>query len=144
VNADLTLSSLLDTLIPPSEERGLPGAGALGLGPKLRRDVPEIVPLIDAGLEALDAAARDGGAADFGSLAPEVRARHLDSIAGEHPALVPAILFHLYRAYYAEPAVLSGLGMPGRPPWPEGYEMEPDDFGLLDAVRARERFYRET
>jgi hypothetical protein len=57
--------------------------------------------------------------------------------------LIPAIQFHVYRFYYETPEVLEALGMPGRPPHPEGYEMEENDLGLLEAVRARKKIYRD-
>ncbi len=127
------LEAVLDTLIPPCEERGMPGAGALGLAGELPRD--ELGPVIDPGLQALGA--------DFASSSLEARQARLEALSGEQPAFVPALLFHLYRCYYAQPAVLEALGMPGRPPHPEGYAMEENDLGLLAAVRARGRQYRD-
>lgn len=137
------LSSLLDVLIPADAERGMPGAGALGLSPELCRSAPEILPLVDAGLRTLHAGARAAGAPDFASLPGTERVAAVRALSEAEPALLPALLFHLCRLYYAHPTMLAALGMPPRPPHPEGYEMEPNDLGLLDAVRARERIYRE-
>ena len=143
MNAEETLSSLLDVLIPPCAERGMPGAGALGLGARLREEVPDIAPLVDAGTQTLHERAVERGAADFPSLAADARSDLVQALSEEQPVLLPAILFHLYCAYYAHPDVLGALGMPPRPPYPEGYEVGPSDLTLLDAVRAREKLYRE-
>ena len=117
----------------------MPSAGSLGLGSQLREEAPEIAPLIDGLLEALDEGAAARGADGFGALAPQDRV----ALVEEQAAVVPAILFHLYRTYYARPEVLGALGMPPRPPYPEGYELEPGDLGLLDPVRSREKLYRD-
>lgn len=143
MSADETLSSLLDLLIPPCSERRMPGAGALGLGGQLRENAPELVPLIDGGLAALNEAAGARGAASFGSLDPDARVAVVQELSEAQPMLLPALLFHLYRIYYAQPQVLGALGMPPRPPYPEGYEIAPSDFTLLDGVRSRGKLYRD-
>ena len=143
MNLDEAFSQLLDELIPEDSGRRMPGAGSLGLGARLRRDAPEIMPAVDAGLQSLHERALAQGAAGFGALPAADRVASLQALSEEQPGLIPALLFHLSRCYYAHPKVLSALGMPGRPPYPEGYEMEPNDLGLLDAVRERGRLYRE-
>ena len=112
----------------------MPGAGALGLGEALEA-IPGIATTLDAALEALGA--------DFAEVDPEARHGAVEALAAEQPALVPSILFQLYQLYYAEPRVLAALGMPARPPYPEGYEMEPNELDRLERVRARERIYRD-
>ena len=145
MNAEETLSSLLDEMIPPSPDRGMPGAGAvsLGLGPRIRAEVPDIAPLVDSALAALHAKALERGAESFAGLAAEDRTALVKQLADEQPMVIPALQFHLYCFYYAMPEVLEALGMPGRPPHPDGYEMEENELGLLEAVRAREKIYRE-
>jgi hypothetical protein len=43
----------------------------------------------------------------------------------------------VYPAYYAEARVLAGIGEAARPPFPEGFEVEPTDPALLAALAAR-------
>lgn len=135
MSRDRRFERLLDELIPPSPERGLPGAGELGLGRSLRASVPELDPVLEAALDFLGD--------DFPDAAPEIRRQRVEALSVEQPAAVPGVLFHLYRFYYAHPRVLEALGMPPRPPYPEGYEIGPNELSLLDAVRAREKLYRD-
>jgi hypothetical protein len=143
VNPDDTLTSVLDVIIPPSEARGMPGAGSLGLAERLREAAPELSPVLDPVLDSLNERARERDGHDFASLAPDDRRELLEAVSADQPVFLPTLLFHVYQAYYAHPTVLEALGMPPRPPYPLGYEIEPDDFGLLDAVRSRKRLYRE-
>jgi hypothetical protein len=53
--------------------------------------------------------------------------------------LMIGVVVHLYQAYYQHPKVLEALGEPPRPPFPEGYALEPTDPQLLEALRTRAR-----
>ena len=133
------LAALLDTLIPPSQDGRLPGAGELGLGTELAaRD--DLRPLLTGGLATLDAKAGGDG---FAALDAGARAEVLHAHADADPAFVPSLLFHLYSAYYQQPRVVAGLGFEHRPPYPQGYAMDPTDTSRLDAMRRRPPLYRE-
>ena len=125
-----TLAAVLDAIIPPAPERGLPGAGELGLAEQVDTALdgsPEQRLLIERGLELVD----QHGAGDLAAL------------DGELPGFVPSLVFHTYTAYYSHPRVQRALGLEARPPHPLGYEMEPNDLSLLDPVRERQKLYRE-
>lgn len=47
------------------------------------------------------------------------------------------------QAYYQDDRVMVSLGMPPRPPFPQGYEVPSGDWSLLDPVRARAPFWRQ-
>ncbi len=127
------LSALLNTLIPP---RGvMPGAGGLGIE-----------------FAVADAIAADGqpGQSVIAELArlEERNPGFARLVAAERPSLVEAalnpaalrvVLRHVYLAYYQHPAVLAALGEPPRPPFPEGFEIEPTDPELLAAIQARKK-----
>jgi hypothetical protein len=49
------------------------------------------------------------------------------------------MLRHVYLAYYQHPMVLAAVGEPPRPPFPEGFELEPTDPELLAALLARKK-----
>jgi hypothetical protein len=139
------IDALLDTIIPPSADGRLPGAGAAGLAAYLddvARNAPELTPVLEEGLAALDARAGDRGAEDFASLDPEARAELLEGLSSEQPAFLPLLSFHVYAGYYQDPQVARALGT--RPaPFPDGYEVEPNDLSLLDPVRERAPLYRD-
>ena len=64
-------------------------------------------------------------------------------VGASHPGFVESLVFHTYNGYYQNPAVTVAIGLEARPPHPVGYELEPGDLGLLDAVRRREKLYRD-
>ncbi len=135
------LAAVLDALIPPSPERGLPGAGEIGLATHVE-EIAELRDVVRQGLAGLDEAATRRGAA-FEALAPPDRAAALSELAAAQPAFLPGLIFQTYAAYYQDARVLEALGLEGRPPHPQGYPLEPGDLTLLERVRQRERMYRE-
>ena len=137
------LEEVLDALIPPSEDGRMPGAGEIGAAETLRERAESDAGLraaLEAGLAALAGRLAEGG---LRALPPAERMRALESLGDEVPAFLPSLVFHTFTAYYQHPRVLEGLGLPGRPPFPEGYDLEPGDLSGLEKVRARGRLYRE-
>jgi hypothetical protein len=140
------LAGVLDLLIPPSRDGRLPGAGEVGVGARIdavARGDAGFEGLVAAGLAALEAHARASLGAPFAELARDARLSALQSIAAEHVAFVPALLFHTYAGYYQEGRVLEALGLEARPPFPKGYTMEPFDESLLARVKSRGKLYRD-
>ena len=137
-----TLSAVLDELIPARDEE-IPGAGSLGIGAFVETQLGDASSLAASGLTALDARARDRGAADFADLSTEERAPLLDEVAAQHPGFVESLFFHACMGYYQNPAVVTALGLEPRPPHPDGYELEPGDLGLLADVRKSGKLYRD-
>ena len=135
------MQAFFDTVIPPSRDGRMPGAGTLGLEGAISAAVESDArsgALVRAGLAAL-AAASAGEAGGFPALDPAQRARILDDVLTEHPMLVNAVARHLYLAYYQHPAVLVAIGEPARPPFPEGFTVEPTDPELLAKLVSRQK-----
>jgi hypothetical protein len=144
--AERALPALLDTLVPPSLDGRLAGAGALGLASDIRSmldDNPGLEPVVESGLSAANARARARFDDDFAALDLDQRCKVIEEIADEQPGLVPALSFHTFVAYYQHASVLQGLGLEPRPPHPEGYAVDESDLSLLDPVRARKPLYRD-
>lgn len=140
-----TLAAVLDGIIPPSPDGRLPGAGQLGLASVVDAALDQMAglrPIIAQGLDVLDERARGRDADGFAALSDGGRLEVLNGMAEDDPVFLPGLVFHCYTAYYRNPRVIALLGLEARPPYPEGYEMEPDDFGLLQAVRTRAPMYR--
>lgn len=140
------LAALLDELVPPRADVGLPGAGALGLAGTVAcaaAENPALASVLAETLERLADLARQHGGAPFADLERETRRVALDALAAqEAPGCLPALCFLTYAAYYRDLRVLEALGHPPRAPFPLGYEVPPTDFSLLDAVRRRAPFFR--
>jgi hypothetical protein len=121
------LRALLNLLIPPGER--MPGAGDMELWPAVNAWLTQAGPAAGAslvsGLEAVRAAAL---ARDAGGLAALTAADALEVVqqaAASDPTFVPALARATAMAYYQQPAVLVALGEPARPPFPDGFELEP-------------------
>ena len=129
------MTALLDTLIPPSEDGKLPGAGALGVG----GDVAAAIASHDRAATEVTAAleAIREQAPDFATLDLPKRVEALQSVEAAHPAFIADVITPLYFAYYQHPVVLMGLGLPARPPFPGGYEIDATDPDLLDLLRSK-------
>ena len=133
-----TLTAVLDALIPPSDARGLPGAGTLGLATEVASSLaraPMLAPLVTDGLAALG---------DLSALAEGARRTRVTTFLDGESGFVMGLLFHAYTAYYRHPLVLAALGLEARPPHPRGYDVAPSDPTLLAPVRRRPPFYRFT
>jgi hypothetical protein len=136
------LASVLDEIIPPSGDGRLPSAGEVGVVRYIEQHAPELRATIVQGLSALDELAKGRGARDFAALSREDKLELLNQLATAQPAFLPGLILQTYVGYYQNDRVLEGLGLEPRPPYPEGYKMEPTDLGLLDGVRRRKRLYR--
>ena len=127
------LSALLDTLIPPgSGSRLMPGAGGIGIEAAVAEAIAADAQsglAVTAALEAFRE--RTPG---FASLAPPERVPFIEAF---DPSALRAALRHVYLAYYQHPTVLAALGEPPRPPFPEGFELEPTAPELLAALHSR-------
>lgn len=136
------LAGVLDEIVPPGEG-GLPGAGELGLASKIGQ-IPELAEVLEQGLTALEELATRRGAEEYAALPQPERLTALNEVAAAQPVFLPGLVFQTYLAYYQHARVVEALGMPPRPPFPLGYEMEPSDLdALLAEVRQRKKLYRD-
>jgi hypothetical protein len=99
--------------------------------------------MLTQGLAALDDVARRSGAEGFGALSPTARIAALRASEQAEPMFLSTLLTLACVGYYSAEPVVAALKGSARPPHPLGYDLEPDDLSLLDAVRARGRLYRE-
>ncbi len=140
------LASVVDELVPPRREEGVPGAGGLGLADaveEVAREAPDLASAIVRGLARLDGLAKERDPRGFASLAADARLEILNEASAAEPAFLPGLVMRTYMAYYSNERVLEALGLEPRPPHPGGYAMEPNDLSLLDDVRRRAKLYRK-
>lgn len=134
------MQAFLDTFIPPNADGVMPGAGALGIAAAVATAIEAdaaLGPIVSAGLAAVSKAALSSNSGGFVLLAPSMRAETVKGVLSHHPLLVNALVRHVYPAYYQHPQVLEALGEPARPPFPEGFEIEPTDPALLAILQSR-------
>ena len=146
IEHECMLATLLDVVVPPSDDGRLPGAGALGLTDHVLRTVeqtPMLGPVVTYGLSALAGLAATRNRGGWDGLSPDERADVLREFTTTDQFFLPAFLFLVYSGYYADPRVTGALGLEPRAPHPVGYRMEPDDWSLLEPVRKRGKMYRD-
>jgi hypothetical protein len=137
------LRAMLNLVIPP--EGRMPGAGDLDLWPAVAGPLgqnPAAFASLTAGLDAVCGAALARDPGGLAALAPAAAMEVVQSVTAERPEFMVALARATSMAYYQQPAVLIALGEPARPPFPEGFELEPisaDWLALLErrAQRAR-------
>jgi len=142
------MKALLDLVIPPSASGdlpgadALPGAGALGLSSAVATALqadPMLGPLVEAGVQAVREAAGSQHPEGLPGMAPQAGAKVIEAQLAAHPFFILGMLRYLYPAYYQHPRVLVGIGEPPRPPFPEGFDVEATDAGLLEKLQARRK-----
>lgn len=132
------LRTMLNLVIPP--EGRMPGAGDLDLWPTLAGPLSGdsvAFASLTAGLDAVRGAAlvRDPGG--LAALAPAAAVEVVQSVTADHPEFMPALARATSMAYYQQPAVLVALGEPARPPFPQGFELEPISPEWLALLKRR-------
>jgi hypothetical protein len=135
-----TLRAAAALVIPASAEfGGVPGAD----DPLICADIEQTLgpdrPAVQLALEKLDAAA-SGPLADQAVEQREAAGRWLR----EHePTLATTFGNLVVACYYRDDRVMRSIGLEPRPPYPQGFEVEPGDYAaLLEPVRARGRLWR--
>jgi hypothetical protein len=134
------LVRLLDLIVPPDGDRGLPGAGALGLTGGIARTVqqtPMVRPVVEYGLSALAELAGKRRPTGFAALSADEVKEVWEEFTATDQFFLPAFLFLVYSSYYQHPRVVEALGLEARAPHPKGYTVEESDWTLLDPVRRR-------
>lgn len=133
------LDAVFNVVLPESPSGDLPAAGDLGLAPAvaagLRAD-PLLGPLVEAGLGNLRNPALADGPPQPDWTSP-LASEYFRSRLSEQPFVVMGLLRYLYPAYYGHPRVLAAIGEVTRPPFPEGFEVEPTDPELIRRLESR-------
>ena len=142
IRDDALLLALFEVLIPADAGRGLPSAAMPGL-PQVVRDrlatMEGIDDLIEASLQCLcdQARARDPGG--LSAIPAGERVEMVQATEAEQPFGLGALMFNLFAAYYQQPEVLEALGLPGRAPFPQGFDLPGDDEIWFEKAAARAR-----
>ena len=129
---DADESALLDILIPPSADGRMPGGNAVEFAAYAARR--GLATFIREGVATLDLAVREKTGRGFAAMQPAEAADVLRSIERAHAAFLAPLMKHLVQCYYQNGAVLHGIGVEARPPFPDGFMVEDGDLTLLEPV----------
>ena len=128
------LSSLLNVIIPPSDDGVMPGAGELDLVSYLREQTPEVVATIRQASSFFEF--------DFPSKSATERHKLVVEFSVTEPEMFNTLLFQSYACYYQNDRVLTGLGLAAGPPFPRGNSVDSGDLTTLDKVVQNAKGYR--
>ena len=129
------LVALLDTLIPPSDDGRMPGAGSLDLREFMDNPLsPGFAGTVQEVIDFLGEAFPGGG--------PAAREERVEALSTAHPEAFSQVYLQTLAVYYRQDAVLSGIGSGEGPPFPRGNEVAEVGLSLLDPVVANPKPYR--
>lgn len=128
------LSSLLNVIIPASDDGVMPGAGELDLVSYLREQTPEVVATIRQASSFFEF--------DFPSKSATERHQLVVEFSVTEPEMFNTLLFQSYACYYQNDRVLTGLGLAAGPPFPRGNSVDSGDLTTLDKVVQNAKGYR--
>ena len=137
-----SLSLLLNMIIPPDPDKGMPGAGELDLMAYVIEFVPDQIEMIKQELDMLNQAAREQYQHIFADLEPDHRNSLVEQLRSKNAQFAQGIAVQIMACYYQDDRVVVALGMAARPPFPKGNEVALGDLSLLDPVRERKQIYR--
>jgi hypothetical protein len=141
------LTTLLDTILPPSADGRLPGAGSAALVRHVAATIermPMLGTVVEYGLSEIAQRARQRNPVGWDALSADERTVLVREFTEENEFFLPGFLFLVYSGYYVDPAVVRTFGFEPRPPHPAGYPMEPEELeSLLEPVRRRGKIYRD-
>lgn len=139
------LEALAALMIPAGG--GLPSAADAAIFAEILGALGQRADVVRAGLDRLvelaAAAAAEGAQQPFPTLDAAAQMRLVEALRAEVPGFVTLFESSVAACYYQDDRVLRSLDLPARAPFPEGNEVAPTDWSLLDPVRARQPFYRK-
>ena len=136
------LDALLDVIVPPLPERGLPGASQVGVQGRLLGQAQALLPGVVAGLAALEAAARAEYGRGFVEVDEAQRLALTEAMRARETGFLAELALETVTCYYQDPRVLEAIGVEARPPAPQGYQVIAGDLSLLEPVRRRGEIWR--
>jgi len=135
------LEAVLNRLVPPVDE--LPGAGGLGLAPRVMEVAASIVRFGKA-LSAVDTGlAEELNERDFGALDGAQQTAILRAVEQDRPAAFATFVKLTYLVYYGDSRVQERIGWRPGGVQPHGFELPPFEDTVLDNVRKRAPFWRQ-
>lgn len=129
-----TLSALLDTILPASDDGTMPSAAELDLPSYLREAAEEFIPVLAQIIEQFDEA--------FPSQHLTERHAIVEAFSSRELELFNTLLYHTYTCYYQNDRVLEGIGSAVGPPFPRGNTIKQGDLSLLDPVLQGSKTFR--
>jgi hypothetical protein len=136
-----TLVSLVNLIIPADEARALPAASEVGCARHVQKS--EDLGWMREGLSVLADASREQFGRELWLLTGPEQERLLKGLRRVLARFFMRLSQGVVECYYQNDRVLECIGVPARPPFPEGYLVEDGDLTLLGPVDERGKIYRD-
>ncbi len=130
-----TLSALLDTILPASDDGEMPSAQELDFIGYLSEHAEDFIPTLVETLASFDD--------EFAGLSLAERYPLVTAFSRTQAAVFEELLFRIYSCYYQDDRVLAGIGLAAGAPFPRGNTIESGDLSLLNPVMQKPRTYRK-
>lgn len=135
------LDTIMDELIPPSDNGTIPGAGALGVADFLPAARPYATDPIKSALTLINFVGED-----FIKLPRPARVAILKKSELEHAEAFATLIRVTYMGYYSRSDIRPHFGVGSHPIHPQGYTVLPESHELMNEltapVRQRGKVYR--
>lgn len=138
-----TLLALVGAVIPASSEHGVPGADDPRIAADILATARPYHATVAKALAEIESLAAQRHDASYADLDAATRTKIASDLSRSRFAGVGTLVTITVQCYYRDDRVMRSLGMKPRPPYPDGFDIAPGDWSLLDPVRQRGRIYKE-
>tara|TARA_Y100000748_G_C15456124_1_gene472981 strand:+ start:939 stop:1403 length:465 start_codon:yes stop_codon:yes gene_type:complete len=136
-----TLQSLLNLIIPSSEDGKMPSAAEVGFINYL--DQNKQITWIKEGLLNIIEESQKKYGKNFKNLSSLEQSELIDNLRRRFLRFFNHLTTEVIKCYYQNDTVLDGIGVDTRPPFPNGQILEEGDLSLLEPVYLRGKIYRD-
>lgn len=138
------LDVVLDQMIPEDPTREKPSAVDVGVFEYIAERNPESFLEIGRQLDELDALSVSTYTKPYTELTRESHDEILNRLRAQDARFLLSLAVQTVECYYLDARVMTAIGLPTRPPYPDGYVVPRGDLTLLDPVRERGAIWRRT
>ncbi len=136
-----TLQTLLNLIIPSSEDGKMPSATEVGFLNYLNKN--KQISWIQEGLLKIIEESQKKYGKNFQKLSSSEQSELIDNLKRSFLKFFNRLTTEVIKCYYQNDTVLDGIGVDAHPPFPNGQILEEGDLSLLEAVYLRGKIYRD-
>lgn len=136
-----TLNTLLNLIIPPSNDGKMPSAADVGFFDYL--DSNKQMPWLQEGLQKIVVESHNKYGKEFSALNGSEQTQLIDDLKRNFLQFFNRLTIQIIQCYYQNDDVLKAIGIKTHPPFPNGHLLEEGDLTLLEAVYLRGKIYRD-
>lgn len=135
-NQLILLNSLLDEIIPASDDGRIPSAGTLNVAGFISEQTTQVSglnELLTLGLETTQSQLEQR-AATFDALTQKDRTALMKNLEKQEPDFFTALVKYTYMGYYTDPRIPPLFGLSEKPPHPYGYSVPDESSAEIEAL----------